>query len=61
MSVDDVLQVYSTLDADLPIAPAGAQNAPGVTALASVCVGKLDGVGVGDGEAVSESTGICVV
>ena len=42
----EVLQVYEVPFADIPVAPAGVQNAPGLTVAAvASCVGE--GVGVG--------------
>ena len=65
----DVLQVYETPEVDLPVAPAGAQNAPGVTISelllsTGVGVGAITGAGVGvvDAEGVAEgvTTGVGV-
>ena len=57
MSVADVLQVYRTPDADLPIAPAGVQKAPGVTVGIVDGVAVTDTVGVGVGLEVIEALG----
>jgi len=57
VSVGDVLQVYKTPVFELPIAPAGEQNAPGDTSCPftdGVGVGGT-GVGVGVGRAKSNS------
>ncbi len=46
----EVLQVYAVPFADLPVAPAGEQNAPGLTGEAVACcvgVGEAETVGVG--------------
>jgi len=53
------LQVYETPDVDLPIAPAGEQNAPGVTInelllSTGVGVGAITGAGVGVAEGIAE-------
>jgi hypothetical protein len=55
------LQVYETPVFELPIAPAGAQNAPGVTInelLLSIGVGAITGVGVGVGDAEGIAEGV---
>ena len=61
------MQVYETPDVDLPIAPAGEQNAPGVTInelllSTGVGVGAITGAGVGVGEGVADgvTTGVGV-
>jgi hypothetical protein len=59
VSVGDVLQVYETPVFELPVAPAGAQNAPGVTnkeLLLSIGVG----VGVTKGVTEGVTTGVGV-
>ena len=70
VSVGDVLQVYETPEVDLPIAPAGAQNAPGVTnnellvaigAGVGVITGAVETVGVGVGVAEGVITGVGVI
>ena len=53
------MQVYETPDVDLPIAPAGEQNAPGVTInelllSTGVGVGAITGAGVGVAEGIAE-------
>ena len=67
VSVGDVLQVYETPVFELPVAPAGAQNAPGVTInelllSTGVGVGAITGVGVGVGEGGADgvTTGVGV-
>ena len=55
------MQVYETPVFELPIAPAGAQNAPGVTInelLLSIGVGAITGVGVGVGDAEGIAEGV---
>jgi hypothetical protein len=47
VSVGEVLHVYKTPEEDLPVAPAGEQNAPGET------VGSWEVVGVGVGVALA--------
>lgn len=59
MSVAELLQVYKVPFAEFPVAPAGAQKAPGLT-VASVAVGV--GVALGDGatETVGDVVGVGV-
>ncbi len=54
MSVGEVLHVYKTPEEDLPVAPAGEQNAPGET------VGSWEVVGVGVGVGVALTVGVGV-
>ena len=60
----EVLQVYETPDVDLPIAPAGEQNAPGLTMSELL---EVTGVGVGvitkvaTGVGVAEGVGVEVL
>lgn len=52
--MDEVLQVYVTPDAEFPVAPAGLQNAPGVTD------GEVELLGVGEAVGVIDGAGIDV-
>ena len=57
MSDADVLQVYSAPEVDLPIEPAGAQKAPGVTSGNIVGEGVAETVEDGVGNDVVEALG----
>ena len=54
------MQVYETPDVDLPIAPAGAQNAPGVT-ISELLVATGEGVGVISGAVETVGVGVGVM
>ena len=64
MSVGEVLHVYRTPEEDLPVAPAGEQNAPGETVgsweVVGVGVALTVGVGVGVGVGVALTDGVGV-
>lgn len=60
MSDADVLQVYSAPEVDLPIEPAGAQKAPGVTVGIIVGIGNTETVGDTDGVGTDDVDGLGV-